>query len=78
MAKAYKLGKFGTLLNPPKLLRYNRTDCCAARLSNYQVSISNKADFSTHTYQQDFHVAPNPMPIPPNLESPHDTIDLSA
>ncbi|VVM27599.1 hypothetical protein BSPWISOXPB_4523 [uncultured Gammaproteobacteria bacterium] len=33
------------------------------RLSNYQVSISNKADFSTHTYQQDFHVAPNPKKI---------------
>jgi hypothetical protein len=32
-------------------------------LSNYQVSISNKADFSTHTYQQDFHVAPNPKKI---------------
>jgi hypothetical protein len=31
--------------------------------SNYQVSISNKADFSTHTYQQDFHVAPNPRKI---------------
>jgi archaellum component FlaG (FlaF/FlaG flagellin family) len=35
----------------------------ANRLSNYQVSISNKADFSTHTYQQDFHVAPNPKKI---------------
>jgi hypothetical protein len=23
----------------------------------------NKADFSTHTYQQDFHVAPNPRKI---------------
>jgi archaellum component FlaG (FlaF/FlaG flagellin family) len=33
------------------------------RLSNYQVSISDKADFSTHTYQQDFHVAPNPKKI---------------
>jgi uncharacterized pyridoxamine 5'-phosphate oxidase family protein len=33
------------------------------RLSNYQVSISNKADFSTHTYQQDFHVTPNPKKI---------------
>jgi hypothetical protein len=30
------------------------------RLSTYRVSISNEADFSTHTYQQDFHVAPNP------------------
>jgi hypothetical protein len=49
MAKAYKLGKFGTLLNPPKLLRALET--------------SNKADFSTHTYQQDFHVAPNPKKI---------------
>jgi hypothetical protein len=36
------------------------TDCCVNRLSNYQVSISDKADFSTHAYQQDFHVAPNP------------------
>ncbi|SHN93474.1 galactose-binding domain-containing protein [bacterium endosymbiont of Bathymodiolus sp. 5 South] len=43
-----------------QIIIYNRTDCCANRLSNYQVSISNKADFSTHTYQQDFHVAPNP------------------
>jgi archaellum component FlaG (FlaF/FlaG flagellin family) len=32
-------------------------------LRNYQVSISDKADFSTHTYQQDFHVAPNPKKI---------------
>ena len=46
-----------------QIIIYNRTDCCAARLSNYQVSISNKADFSTHTYQQDFHVAPNPRKI---------------
>jgi hypothetical protein len=30
---------------------------------NYQVSISDKVDFSTHTYQQDFHVAPNPRKI---------------
>ncbi|SSC10332.1 discoidin domain-containing protein [thiotrophic endosymbiont of Bathymodiolus puteoserpentis (Logatchev)] len=43
-----------------KIIIYNRTDCCSDRLSNYQVSISNKADFSTHIYQQDFHVAPNP------------------
>ncbi len=43
-----------------QIIIYNRTDCCANRLSNYQVSISNKADFSTHTYQQDFHVVPNP------------------
>ncbi|CAC9575207.1 hypothetical protein [uncultured Gammaproteobacteria bacterium] len=42
------------------MIIYNRTDCCANRLSNYQVSISNRADFSTHIYQQDFHVAPNP------------------
>jgi archaellum component FlaG (FlaF/FlaG flagellin family) len=27
------------------------------------VSVSNKADFSTHTYQQDFHVTPNPKKI---------------
>ena len=26
----------------------------------HKVSISDKANFSTHTYQQDFHVAPNP------------------
>jgi hypothetical protein len=29
----------------------------------FGISISNKADFSTHTYQQDFHVAPNPKKI---------------
>jgi archaellum component FlaG (FlaF/FlaG flagellin family) len=46
-----------------QIIIYNRTDCCADRLSNYQVSISDKADFSTHTYQQDFHVAPNPKKI---------------
>ena len=46
-----------------QIIIYNRTDCCVNRLSNYQVSISNKADFSTHTYQQDFHVAPNPRKI---------------
>ncbi len=46
--------------NINQIIIYNRTDCCTNRLSNYQVSISNKADFSTHTYQQDFHVAPNP------------------
>ena len=46
-----------------QIIIYNRTDCCANRLSNYQVSISDKADFSTHTYQQDFHVAPNPKKI---------------
>jgi hypothetical protein len=44
--------------NIKQIIIYNRTDCCANRLSNYQVSISNKADFSTHIYQQDFHVAP--------------------
>jgi hypothetical protein len=31
--------------------------------NNYQVSISDKADFSTHTHQQDFHVAPDPKKI---------------
>ncbi|VVH67380.1 Late competence protein ComGC, access of DNA to ComEA, FIG007487 [uncultured Gammaproteobacteria bacterium] len=46
-----------------QIIIYNRTDCCVNRLSNYQVSISDKADFSTHTYQQDFHVAPNPRKI---------------
>ena len=46
-----------------KIIIYNRTDCCVDRLSNYQVTISNKANFSTHTYQQDFHVAPNPKKI---------------
>ncbi len=49
--------------NIKQIIIYNRTDCCVNRLSNYQVSISNKADFSTHTYQQDFHVAPNPKKI---------------
>ncbi|SSC07500.1 galactose-binding domain-containing protein [bacterium endosymbiont of Bathymodiolus sp. 5 South] len=49
--------------NIKQIIIYNRTDCCADRLSNYQVSISDKADFSTHTYQQDFHVAPNPKKI---------------
>jgi hypothetical protein len=34
-----------------KIIIYNRTDCCAGRLSAYRVSISNEADFSTHTYQ---------------------------
>jgi hypothetical protein len=33
--------------NIKQIIIYNRTDCCANRLSNYQVSISNKADFST-------------------------------
>jgi hypothetical protein len=42
--------------NINQIIIYNRTDCCADRLSNYQVSVSNKADFSTHIYQQDFHV----------------------
>jgi hypothetical protein len=49
--------------NIKQIIIHNRTDCCVNRLSNYQVSISNKADFSTHTYQQDFHVAPNPKKI---------------
>ena len=50
----------GSKKNINEIIIYNRIDCCANRLSNYQVSISDKADFSTHTYQQDFHVAPNP------------------
>ena len=50
----------GSKKNINEIIIYNRTDCCANRLSNYQVSISDKADFSTHIYQQDFHVAPNP------------------
>jgi hypothetical protein len=50
----------GSKKNINQIIIYNRTDCCADRLSNYQVSVSNKADFSTHIYQQDFHVAPNP------------------
>ncbi|VVH50443.1 ClpB protein [uncultured Gammaproteobacteria bacterium] len=50
----------GSKKNINQIIIYNRTDCCANRLSNYQVSISNRADFSTHIYQQDFHVAPNP------------------
>jgi hypothetical protein len=33
---------------------------CYHPLHSQQLSISNEADFSTHTYQQDFHVAPNP------------------
>jgi archaellum component FlaG (FlaF/FlaG flagellin family) len=37
--------------------------CWIVRLSNYQVSVSDKADFSTHIYQQDFHVVPNPKKI---------------
>ncbi|CAC9635950.1 hypothetical protein [uncultured Gammaproteobacteria bacterium] len=53
----------GSQKNIKQIIIYNRTDCCANRLSNYQVSISNKADFSTHIYQQDFHVAPNPKKI---------------
>ncbi|WP_180324180.1 galactose-binding domain-containing protein, partial [bacterium endosymbiont of Bathymodiolus sp. 5 South] len=53
----------GSKKNIKQIIIYNRTDCCVNRLSNYQVSISNKADFSTHTYQQDFHVAPNPRKI---------------
>jgi archaellum component FlaG (FlaF/FlaG flagellin family) len=27
------------------------------------MSVSDKADFSTHIYQQDFHVVPNPKKI---------------
>ena len=50
----------GSKKNINEIIIYNRIDCCANRLSNYQVSISDKADFSTHTYQQDFHVVPNP------------------
>ena len=50
----------GSKKNINEIIIYNRIDCCTNRLSNYQVSISDKADFSTHTYQQDFHVAPNP------------------
>ncbi len=53
----------GSKKNINTIIIHNRTDCCANRLSNYQVSISDKADFSTHTYQQDFHVAPNPKKI---------------
>ena len=40
--------------NINEIIIHNRTDCCANRLSNYQVSISDKADFSTHTYQTHF------------------------
>ncbi|VVM24677.1 hypothetical protein BSPWISOXPB_6546 [uncultured Gammaproteobacteria bacterium] len=40
--------------NIKQIIIYNRTDCCADRLSNYQVSISDKADFSTHTYHKTF------------------------
>jgi hypothetical protein len=29
-------------------------------IPTYEKVSVNKADFSTHTYQQDFHVAPNP------------------
>jgi hypothetical protein len=50
----------GSEKNIHQIIIHNRTDCCAGRLSNYQVSISNKVDFSTHTYQQDFHGVPNP------------------
>jgi hypothetical protein len=50
--KAFKETKMGQK-NIKQIIIYNRTDCCANRLSNYQVSISNKADFSTHIYQQD-------------------------
>jgi hypothetical protein len=50
----------GGARNINQIIIYNRTDCCADRLSNYRVSISNKADFSTHIYQQDFHDTPKP------------------
>ena len=50
----------GSKKNINQIIIHNRTDCCADRLSNYQVSISNKADFSTHIYQQDFHDTPKP------------------
>ncbi|VVM24285.1 hypothetical protein BSPWISOXPB_5010 [uncultured Gammaproteobacteria bacterium] len=63
MNKALWQVDLGSKKDIKQIIIYNRTDCCAARLSNYQVSISNKADFSTHTYQQDFHVAPNPKKI---------------
>ncbi|CAC9491816.1 hypothetical protein [uncultured Gammaproteobacteria bacterium] len=53
----------GSKKNINQIIIYNRTDCCADRLSDYRVSISNESDFSTHTYQQDFHVAPDPKKI---------------
>jgi hypothetical protein len=37
----------GSKKNNNQIIIHNRTDCCANRLSNFQVSISNKADFST-------------------------------
>ncbi|CAC9585911.1 hypothetical protein, partial [uncultured Gammaproteobacteria bacterium] len=53
----------GSKKNINQIIIYNRTDCCVDRLSNYQVSVSNTADFSTHVYRKDFHVTPNPKKI---------------
>jgi len=39
---------------------FNRTDCCKDRLSAYQVSVSNDANFTTKTYQENFYTYPNP------------------
>ena len=44
----------GSQKNINTIIIHNRTDCCANRLSNYQVSISDKADFSTHTQTQSY------------------------
>jgi hypothetical protein len=57
------VGAFICLSFLPHELSKSPHDVIENRLSNYQVSISDKADFSTHTYQQDFHVAPNPKKI---------------
>ena len=43
-----------------QIIIYNRTNCCKGRLTNYRVSVATDADFNTITYQQDFHVYPNP------------------
>jgi hypothetical protein len=48
----------GTFLPPEVRLPHAMIEI--ARSSLKAASISNEADFSTHTYQQDFHVAPNP------------------
>jgi hypothetical protein len=53
----------GSKKNINQIIIYNRTDCCVDRLSNYQVSVSNTADFSTHVYRKDFHITPNPKKI---------------
>ena len=53
----------GSKKNINQIIIYNRTDCCVDRLSNYQVSVSNTADFSTRVYRKDFHVTPNPKKI---------------